>query len=227
MSFPFLLSGDAGASTVSTSFESMRTERAPCTCMGETAAAGAVLTGIPLRGLLGTLWTGIFCPVLPARKKHGNIWISNPNVVRSGSHSVVTLHIYAPSTDRKYPFRSKQSLLTARKCFTTKYNVQIPEHPKSKDFISDLTVAADSGGVGDALLRQTPCQRLAGSDSRESTSSAASLQSTNHSTLRASTKCKHRFKVFIGSEANATTCRFYCNAHSEYSGPLLAVPGKH
>lgn len=123
--------------------------------------------------------------------------------------------IYAPSTDRKYPFRSnKQSLLAARKLFTTKNNVQIPEHPKSNDFISDFTVAADSGGVGDALLRQTPCQRLAVSDSRESTSSAASLQSTNHIKVRANRKCKQRLKVFIGSEANPTMCRFFCNAHS-------------
>jgi len=41
--------------TVSTHFKTTRIERVPCTCMGETAAAGAVLTGIPLRGLLGTL----------------------------------------------------------------------------------------------------------------------------------------------------------------------------
>lgn len=48
--------------------------RSSGTCMGETAAAGAVLTGIPLRGLLGTLWTVILCPVLPARRE-GNIYI--------------------------------------------------------------------------------------------------------------------------------------------------------
>lgn len=43
------------------------------TCIGETAAAGAVLTGIPLRGLLGALWTEIFCPAPPAKKRDGNI----------------------------------------------------------------------------------------------------------------------------------------------------------
>lgn len=85
---------------------------------------------------------------------------------------------------------------------------KIPEHPKSKDFISDFTVAADSGGVGDALLRQTPCQRLAVSDSRESTSSAASLQGTNHSKVRAHRKCRHRLKVFIDSEVDPTMSRF-------------------
>lgn len=37
------------------------------TCMGETAAAGVVLTGIPLRGLLGVLWTGMLCPAPPAK----------------------------------------------------------------------------------------------------------------------------------------------------------------
>jgi len=63
------------------------------------------------------------------------------------------------------------------KLFTTKYSFQIPEHPKSKDFISDFTVAADSDGVGDALLMQTPCQRFVVSASRDSTSSAISLQS--------------------------------------------------
>lgn len=70
-------------------------ERAPCTCMGETAAAGAVLTGIPLRGLLGTLWTVIFCPVLPVRKKRGNICISNPTISilsEQGTTDVVAFH---------------------------------------------------------------------------------------------------------------------------------------
>lgn len=45
----------AVANTASTHVKTTRMERGPCTCMGETAAAGAVLTGIPLRGLLGTL----------------------------------------------------------------------------------------------------------------------------------------------------------------------------
>lgn len=142
---------------------------------------------------------------------------SKPNYhpfVRSRNHCVVTFHIYAPCTDRKHSSRSKKwVLLTARIFLTTKHNVQIPEHPKSNDFISDFTVAADSGGVGDALLRQTPCQRLAVSDSRESTtSSAVSLQGTNHSKVRANTKCKHRLKVFTDSKTNPTMCRFYCNA---------------
>lgn len=39
------------------------------TCIGETAAAGGVLTGIPLRGLRGVLWTEIFCPAPPAKKR--------------------------------------------------------------------------------------------------------------------------------------------------------------
>lgn len=68
----------AVGNTTGTHFKTTGVGNAPCTCMGETAAAGAVLTGIPLRGLLGTLWTAMFCPVLPARKKHGNICISNP-----------------------------------------------------------------------------------------------------------------------------------------------------
>jgi hypothetical protein len=48
------------------------------TCIGETAAAGAVLTGIPLRGLLGVLWTEIFCPVPPAKKRDLNIHMFVP-----------------------------------------------------------------------------------------------------------------------------------------------------
>lgn len=41
------------------------------TCIGETAAAGAVLTGIPLRGLLGVFWTARPCPAPPAKKTVG------------------------------------------------------------------------------------------------------------------------------------------------------------
>jgi hypothetical protein len=51
-----------------------------CLCIGETAAAGAVLTGIPLRGLLGVLWTEIFCPVPPGRPKSKDL-ISDFTVV--------------------------------------------------------------------------------------------------------------------------------------------------
>lgn len=159
--------------------------RAPCTCIGDTAAAGAVLTGIPLRGLLGTLWTGTFCPLLPARKNQGNIWISNPTItLLSDQGTTVWCHSIF-MTKNTHPEATSRSCSLLKISFTTKYNVQIPEHPKSNDFISDFTVAADSGGVGDALLRQTPCQRLAVSDSTESTSSAASLQGTKHSTVRA------------------------------------------
>lgn len=182
--------------------KSTRVERATCTCMGETAAAGAVLTGIPLRGLLGTLWTAMFCPVLPARKKHGTICISNPlSLSCQNRESLVWCYssdnIYVPITDRKYLWRSKKQhkmaenyLLTTRKFFTPKHSIQIPEHPKSNDFISDFTVAADSDGVGDALLMQTPCQRLVVSASRESTSSAVSLQSRNQIKVRGHGKCK-------------------------------------
>lgn len=115
--------------------------------------------------------------------------------------------------------------------FTTKYSVQIPEHPKSNDFISDLTVAADSDGVGDALLMQTPCQRWVVSASRDSTSSAVSLQSRNQIKVRGNRKCKQRLKVFICSKANPTTHIFYCNAQNidrslECSCSFLGVPGK-
>lgn len=96
--------------------------------------------------------------------------------------------------------------------FPTKYSVQIPEHPKSNDFISDFTVAADSDGVGDALLMQTPCQRLLVSASRDSTSSAVSLQSRNQIKVRGNRKCKQRLKVYICRKAIPTTHIFYCNA---------------
>lgn len=123
-------------------------------------------------------------------------------------------------------------LLTTRKFFTPKHSIQIPEHPKSNDFISDFTVAADSDGVGDALLMQTPCQRLVVSASRESTSSAVSLQSRNQIKVRGHGKCKWRLKVFICPKANPTTCIFHCKAQNmdlslEHSCSFVRVLGKH
>lgn len=173
------------------------------------------------------------------KEKRGNICISNSTsslLSEQGTTGIVdTDTIYVPSTDREYPLRSKKAKITCsllEKFFTTKYSVQIPEHPKSNDFISDFTVAADSEGVGDALLMQTPCQRLVVSVSRESTSSAVSLQSRNQIKLRGNRKCKQKLEVFICSKANLTTYLFYRNAqnmeHSlECSCSFPGVPGKH
>lgn len=96
--------------------------------------------------------------------------------------------------------------------WTAKSSVQIPEHPKSKDFMRDFTVAADSEGVGDALLMQTPCQRLVASASRDSTSSAVSLQSRNQIKVRGNRKHRLRLKLFICSKVNPAMCIFSCNA---------------
>lgn len=61
------------------------------TCIGETAAAGAVLTGIPLKGLLGGLWTETFCPAPPARD--GNIYVSKFKIANNSSWFVTFLAI--------------------------------------------------------------------------------------------------------------------------------------
>lgn len=86
----------------------------------------------------------------------------------------------------------------------------IPEHPKSNDFIRDFTVAADSDGVGDALLMQTPCQRLAVSVSIDSTSSAVSLQSRNQSEVSSNRKHRQKLQVFI-CKVNLMMYILYCN----------------
>lgn len=128
-----------------------------------------------------------------------------------------------PSTDREFALsdcitrRQKLPIHSPQKRFTTKYTV--PEHPKSNDFISDFTVAADSDGVGDALLMQTPCQRLLVSASIDSTSSAVSLQSRKQIKVSGNRKCKQRLKVFICSKANPTMHIVNCNAQNVY--PLL------
>lgn len=215
------------ANTASTHFKIAMMERVPFTCMGETAAAGAVLTGIPLRGLLGTLWTEIFCPVLPVREEHGNNCISKPTIFLSSeqwTNDEVTFHRHYWTkhwqkicTKQLHHKTTKNTYSLLKKSSITKYTV--PEHPKSNDFISDFTVAADSDGVGDALLMQTPCQRLLVSASIDSTSSAVSLQSRKQIKVSGNRKCKQRLKVFICSKANPTMHIFNCNAQNMY--PLL------
>lgn len=53
-----------------------------CTWMGETAAAGAVLVGMPLRGLRETLWTGTLCPVVPVRENRSSVYVQCAHMVR-------------------------------------------------------------------------------------------------------------------------------------------------
>lgn len=122
-----------------------------------------------------------------------------------------------PSTDRTFPLSSNTKKMTRNtylslkkkeKNPTTVYS--IPEHPKSNDFISDFTVAADSDGVGDALLMQTPCQRLAVSASIDSTSSAVSLQSRNQSKVSSNRKHRQKLQVFT-CKANLTMQILHCN----------------
>lgn len=126
---------------------------------------------------------------------------------------------------------AKKDLCATRKN-SLQNSVQIPEHPKSNDFIRDFTVAADSEGVGDALLMQTPCQRLVVSASRESTSSAVSLQSRNQIKVRSGRKGKQRLKALVCNKATPAMCICYCSVpstdhSSEGSCLFLKEPGKH
>lgn len=67
-----------------------------------------VLTGIPLRGLLGVLWTEIFCPVPPAKQREGDIcmWFQFKTASNSSSFVTVLVTTKASQDASKVPLCS-------------------------------------------------------------------------------------------------------------------------
>lgn len=128
MSFPFPLSADAGASTVSTSLNLQRQKSSLYLHWGNSSCWGCPHWNSTERAPGHLVNWDILSTATCKEKpwKHLDFKPNYHSLVRSGNHCVATFHIYAPSTDRKHPSRSKRQIPLTAIIFFFYYKVQCP-----------------------------------------------------------------------------------------------------